>query len=64
MAMSKKRADTLRKHADIRADYAKMAKQTTSSGKRIYTNAYIFEKLSERYYMSESSVERIIYSCG
>lgn len=58
-----KKADTLRKHSDIRADYAKMAKQTTGSGKRIYTNAYIFEKLAERYYLSEASVERIIYSC-
>lgn len=52
---------TKKKHDDLRNDYMRWAAKKYK-GTRMYTDSYIFKKLSEKYYLSSSTIENILYS--
>ncbi len=52
---------TKQKYADIRRDYQKWAERRYK-GVQIYSDSYIFVKLSERYYLRPTTIENIVFS--
>ena len=52
---------TKQKYADIRKDYQKWSDRRYK-GAQIYSDGYIFVKLSEKYYLRPSTIENIIFS--
>jgi len=59
--MSAEKANrTLQKYEDIRFEYAKWTAKKYKNV-RTYTDAYIFIKLAEKYYLSERTVENIVF---
>ena len=55
------RPHTQAKYDAIRKDYLKYTNKKYK-GVRIYTDSYIFKKLSEKYYLSPATIENIVYS--
>jgi len=54
---------TTRKYEAIRSEYVKWdAKRYKNT--RIYTDSYIFVKLSEKYFLSPRTIEHIVFSRG
>lgn len=58
--MPKDSENTKRKYADIRAAYEAWTKKTYN-GVRIYTDAYIYVKLEEQFYLAPKTIENILY---
>jgi hypothetical protein len=55
------RESTRQKHIAIRAEYQKWDSKRYK-GVRIYSEAYIFKKLSEKFFMTPTYIENIVYS--
>ncbi len=51
---------TQRKYADIRSDFQKWTNKRYNSV-CIYTEAYILQKLSEKFYLAPRTIENIVY---
>ncbi|PCI11887.1 MAG: hypothetical protein COB73_00860 [Flavobacteriaceae bacterium] len=51
---------TLQKYAHIRKEYSKLFEKRYK-GIRIYTNEYIFKKLSEQFYLAPRTIENIVF---
>lgn len=60
--MARDQAHLNRRNRLIQEDFKKMSAEKSPKGNTKYTSAYIFEKLSEKYFISEKSVYRIIIS--
>lgn len=58
--LSDRNERTAKKYADIRNDYQQWTNKNYN-GIRIYTDGYIFAKLSEKYYLSASTIEQIVF---
>lgn len=48
----------------IRNDFDRLSGQRTKEGRRKYTVEYVIWQLSRSYYLSEKTVERVVYSGG
>lgn len=57
-----KRTSTQQKHNAIRADFKKMSEERTKQGKRKFTSAFIVSELSKKYFLSEGTIENVVYS--
>jgi len=51
---------TRTKHRDIRKSYQSW-RDKTYKGVRIYTDDYIYQKLSEKFYLATATIEKIIF---
>ena len=49
-----------RKYADILADYKKISEKKTEKGVTIKSFDAIMEELSNKYYLTETTIERIV----
>ncbi len=58
--MPTNKTKTAKKYDDIRSDYSKWSAKKYR-GVKIYTDKYIFTKLSEKYYLSTRTIENIIF---
>lgn len=48
------------KHRDIRRSYQSWCNKSYK-GVRIYTDGYIYKRLSEEYYLATATIEKIIF---
>lgn len=51
-----------RKHDDIRSEYKKLKNTKDKNGKRLYTTEKIIGDLAIKYYLSEKTIEGIVWS--
>ncbi len=58
--MENNRELTQKKYENIRLEYQKWSDKKYKNT-RIYTENYIFKKLSEKYYLAIKTIENIIY---
>lgn len=55
------RTQTLRLHADIRADFEKLS-NVREYGVQKHTTAWILNHLAEKYYKSAKTIENIVFN--
>ncbi len=58
--MNERQKRIAKRNEKIRGDFMKMSDKRLN-GKRIYTNEYIFERLSEKYTLSPVTIEKIVF---